>query len=182
MKRWLAVLSMLLLLAGCAPHAREPEGLGLVCILGVDGGEEITLTAVCHARGEEPSLRGRVRASDISAARQMLPRCGEREMALTNLSYLIINEEVALEPLLTEVLNDREMSPSVTVWFARDGAALLDACDDPVSRLQVLEEDGGAPTAVEVLAALRQGDAVNLPVLEERDGVLQTEGVWEWTE
>ena len=182
MKQWLAVLSMILALAGCAPHAREPEGLALVRVLGVDGGGGVTLTAVCHGQEGVAPVRGQVAAADFSAARQALPWCGGREMALTNLSYIIINKEGDLTELLTHVLNDREMSPSATVWLAEDAAALLDACADPVGRLEILTAGGTqAPAVVDVLSALENGGRVELPVLTEQDGTLRVEGVEEWT-
>ena len=182
MKRWLAALPLLLVLAGCAPHAREPEGLALVRVLGVDGGAGVTLTAVCHGQAGEEPLLGQVTAADFSAARQALPWCGKREMALTNLSYIIIGKDGDAAEVLRQVLNDREMSPSVTVWFAEDAAALLEACADPVGRLELLTAGGvNAPTVAEVLAALEGGGRAELPVLAERDGMLCAEGVREWT-
>lgn len=40
MRRWPVLLAALLfLLSGCAPQARELDGMALVRVLGVDGGE-----------------------------------------------------------------------------------------------------------------------------------------------
>ena len=51
MRRWPVLLAALLfLLSGCAPQARELDGMALVRVLGVDGGEEVTLTAVCGGK------------------------------------------------------------------------------------------------------------------------------------
>ena len=44
MRRWPVLLAALLfLLSGCAPQARELDGMALVRVLGVDGGEEVTI-------------------------------------------------------------------------------------------------------------------------------------------
>jgi hypothetical protein len=172
----------LCLLWGCAAHAREPEGLALVRVLGVDGGERVTLTASCAgAEGEENAL-GTVTAGSLDEARWTLPWSGEREMALTNLSYIVIGETADLEETLAYVLADHEMSPSATVWLAEDAGALLAECADPVARLALLEEQGAnAPTVVSALAALRLEGQAALPTLVCRDGRLECAGqaVWE---
>lgn len=186
MKRAVSMLAAVCcLLSGCASHAAEPEGLALVRVLGVDGGAEITLTAVCPGQqGEEP-VRGSASAPEFGAARARLPGAGEREMALTNLSYLIINKEADLALVLLEVLRDREMSPSATVWYAESAKELLAACGDPAGRLEVLSGQGvEAPTVVDALAALESTGVVRLPVLLAEDGTLTvTESVlWEMEE
>ena len=174
MRRCLLAAAALCLLAGCAPHAREPEGLALVRVLGVEGRGPVTLTAVCGAENGEEPARGQASAASFSAARAALPWCGKEELALTNLSYLIINEETDLEMLLVQVLNDQELSPSVTLWFAEGPAELLAECSDPAGRLQVLSDRGaGAPTVVEALAELKGTGVVRLPVLTEEAGRLE---------
>lgn len=166
--------ALFLLLSGCAPHAREPEGLSLVRVLGVDGGNEITLTAVCSAQGGE-TVRGTARAADFCAARDRLPGSGEQELALTNLSYIVVNEETELREVLLEILRDQEMSPSATVWVADCAQIVLEGSKDPAGRLEVLSGQGvEAPTVVEVLARLETAGAVRLPVLEMEQGMLCT--------
>ena len=170
-----------LLLAGCAPHADEPEGLALVRVLGVDGGGEVTLTAVCQGPGQTEPLRGSVSGDDFSSAREQLPWAGEREMALTSLSYLIINEDVDLEDVLTTILNDQELSPAALVWYTGDAAALLAGCKDPLSRLEVLVERGQrAPTAAEALAELKTFGTVDLPVLVLSGETIEVKGMIRW--
>ena len=180
MRRWPVLLAALLfLLSGCAPQARELDGMALVRVLGVDGGEEVTLTAVC---GGTDVSRGAASAADFQSARQALPWVGEEELALTNISYIIVGAEADLSEALGLILSDHEMSPSATVWLTQDAGALLDACEDPAARLAVLEEQGvEAPTVVMVLAALKTDGQVELPVLSLADGRLEPAGqaVWE---
>ena len=182
MKRTILALgTAFCLLSGCAPHAEEPQGLALARVLGVDGGEEITLTVLCPGQlGEEPVV-GQVSAPEFCAARAILPAAGEREVALANLSYLIINKEADLAAVLLEVLWDREMSPSATVWYAEDAAELLEEGADPAGRLEVLSDHGAdAPTVVNALAKLEHCGAVRLPVLEVEDGQIVERGSVLW--
>lgn len=183
MRRWTVLLAaLLLLLSGCAPQARELDGMALVRVLGVDGGEEVTLSAVCGGTDQGDVSRGKVSAADFRSARQALPWVGEEELALTNISNIIIGAEADLSGALEQILSDHEMSPSATVWLTQDAGVLLDGCDDPAARLAVLEEQGvQAPTVVMVLAALETDGQVELPVLRLADGLLEPVGqaVWE---
>ena len=140
------------------------------------------IAAVCGGTDQGDVSRGKVSAADFQSARQALPWVGEEELALTNISYIIVGAEADLSEALGLILSDHEMSPSATVWLTQDAGALLDACEDPAARLAVLEEQGvEAPTVVMVLAALKTDGQVELPVLSLADGRLEPAGqaVWE---
>ena len=95
MRRWPVLLAALLfLLSGCAPQARELDGMALVRVLGVDGGEEVTLTAVCGGTDQGDVSRGAASAADFQSARQALPWVGEEELALTKLDVLSYMEQI----------------------------------------------------------------------------------------
>ena len=94
-----------------------------------DGGEEVTLTAVCGGTDQGDVSRGAASAADFQSARQALPWVGEEELALTNISYIIVGAEADLSEALGLILSDHEMSPSATVWLTQDAGALLDACE-----------------------------------------------------
>lgn len=178
---WLAALCCLL--SGCAPHARELDSLALVRVLGVDGGERVTLTAVCGGTDQADGARGSAAADSFEAARRELPWVGEQEMALTNLSYIIVGAQADLVEALTYVLEDREMSPTATVWLAADAGALLGLSGDPASRLAVLEAGGiDPPTAVEALAEIEIRGGVSLPVLVWDGSGLEAAGEMRWEE
>lgn len=171
----------LLLLSGCAPNAREPDGLALARVLGVDGCGPVTLTAVCGEEEGESGLRGAAAGRDFMTARAALPWTEDKELALTSLSYLIIGNCADLEAAAAAVLDDHELSPGATVWYAPDAAALLSACEDPAGRLAVLEERGvRAPTAAEALASLRTDGRVDLPRLTWDGERLETDGTFTW--
>ena len=176
---WSVVLWILL--AGCAPHADEPDGLALVRVLGVDGGDEVTLTAVCTVQGQQEPVRGEAAGRDFVQARERLPWSGDREMALTSLSFLVVGEEADLEAVLTAILNDQELSPAALVWCTEDAEELLEESRDPVGRLELLLEQGEtAPTAAEALAELKTFGTVELPALKLAGENVELKGVLRW--
>ena len=168
MKKWLLFAAALaVLLAGWRSAPKEPEGLGLVRVLGVDGAGPVTLTAVCGGDDQEDPSRGQCAGADFRRALEQLPWSGDEELSLTSVSYIIVGRDVDLEEVLLAVLRDEELGASATIWLAEEGpAALLDGCRDPASGLDLLTRRGvEAPTAVEALARLRGGGALSLPLL-----------------
>ena len=64
MRRWLLVcIAAVVLLAGWRPAPKEPEGLALVRVLGVDGPGPVSLTAVCGG-GDQEKEQSRARAAE----------------------------------------------------------------------------------------------------------------------
>ena len=180
MKRWLWLLAALaVLLAGWRPAPKEPEGLALVRVLGVDGAGPVALTAVCGGDDQGDQSRGRYTGEGLERALDGLPWSGEQELSLTSVSYLVVGRDVDLREILLTVLRDEELGASATVWLAEEGAArLLEGCDDPASGLDLIVRRGvQAPTAVEALAALEQGEELCLPLLAGDGPVLI-----DWTE
>ena len=172
MKKWLVLAACgAMLLAGWRPAPREPEGLALVRVLGVDGADPLTLTAVCGGEDQEDPSRGRCAGADFESALEGLPWSGEEELSLTSVSWLIVGRDVALEQVLTAALRDPELGAAATVWLAEEGAAeLLERCGDPASALELLKRRGvEAPTVVQALAALERGGGLSLPLLAGRE-------------
>ncbi len=167
MKRWLALCVAAVLLAGWKPVSREPDGLALVRVLGVDGPGPLALTAVCGGDGQEDPSRGWCAGGDFEQALEVLPWSGEEELSLTSVSYIIVGRDVELGEVLLAALRNEELGASATVWLAEEGAALLLAeCGDPAAGLDLLTRQGaGAPTVVEALAALEGGGTLTLPLL-----------------
>lgn len=172
MKRTAVLCAVLCLLTGCAPHAREPEGLVLVQVLGVDGGERVTLTAVCAGQSGEKESLGRVTADSFALALEKLPRSGVREMSLTNVAHIIIGRDVDGEEILGCVLRHRELNPSALVWVTEHAAEILETCGGSAERLAVLAEEGGV-TVYGALAALVTEGRAELPRLAAGEGSLQ---------
>ena len=168
-KLLLVGVGLAVLLAGGRSASKEPEGLALVRVLGVDGADPLTLTAVCGGEENGPE-RGRCAGGSFGEALACLPWSGEEELSLTSVSYLIVGRDVELADVLLAALENPELGAACTVWLAEEGAgALLDRCGDPARALELLERQGmEAPTVVEVLAALWGGEELCLPLLTGR--------------
>ena len=169
MKKWLlAAAALCVLLAGWRPVPKEPEGLALVRVLGVDGAGPVTLTAVCGGEDQEAGQsRGQCTGADFEQALPALPWSGKEELSLTSVTWFVIGPDVDLENVLLTALRDEKLGANVTVWLAEGTAAeLLGSRGDPASELELLERQGfEGPTVVEALAALCKGDGVCLPLL-----------------
>ena len=97
MRKWLiVVIALAVLLAGWRPVPREPDGLGLVRVLGVDGPGPLALTAVCGGDDQEDPSRGWCTGTDFEDALERLPWSGEEELSLTSVSYIIVGRDVEL--------------------------------------------------------------------------------------
>lgn len=186
MRKWLLLgIALAVLLAGWRPAPKEPEGLALVRVLGVDGPGPVALTAVCGGEDQEGDLsRGQCVGTSFGTALAGLPWSGEEELSLTSVSYLVVGRDVDLENVLLAALRNEELGAASTVWLAEEGAAaLLTGCKDPATRLELLVRQGiEPPTVVEVLAALYGGDGLCLPLLTGAgDGLMRAD--WEeWGE
>ncbi len=168
MKKWLVLaLCAVVALAGWKPVPKEPEGLALVRVLGVDRSGPITLTAVCGGEDQEEPGRGQCTEVDFESALERLPWSGEEELSLTSVSYIIVGRDVDLKTVLLAALRNEELGASATVWLAEEGAAaLLEGCGDPASGLDLIKrQEIEAPTVVEALAKLERGEVLSLPLL-----------------
>ena len=180
MKKWLlAGAALAVLLAGWHPAPKEPEGLALVRVLGVDGPGPVTLTAVCGGEDQErDQSRGQCTGADFEEALSELPWSGAEELSVTSVTWFVIGRDVDLESVLLAALRNEKLGASATVWLGPDSAAeLLGSCEDPASELELLERQGiEAPTVVEALAALYRGDGLCLPLLiKGEDGLRSAE-------
>lgn len=185
MRRMLFAALILALLCGCSPNAREPDGLALVRVLGVDGASPVTLTAVCGSSDGQEPVRGGCTGESFGLARSRLPWMeGREELALTSVSYLLVGRDADLTAVLFAVLEDQELGASATVWLAGDGAAAaLEACEDPAAQMELLARQGvEAPTVAKTLGALLTDGSVLLPVVVQRDGRLILQGEVRWDE
>ena len=169
MKKWLlAGVALAVLLAGWHPVPKEPEGLALVRVLGVDGPGPVTLTAVCGGEDQEgDQSQGQCTGTDFEKALEEVRWSGEEELSLTSVTYMIVGRDVELENVLLAALRNEKLGASANLWLGSESAAaLLGSCGDPASSLELLERQGiKGPTVVEALAALCRGDALRLPRL-----------------
>lgn len=183
MRRCLTLAAALLLLAGCAPVAREPDRLALVRVLGVDGSDPVSLTAVCGSAEPNGVLRGAATAATFEGAKRAVVWSGEgMELSLTGVSYLLVASDVDLEAVLLEVLADADLGASTTVWMVEGGAgAALNRCRDPAAELELLALSGAAaPSVAQAEAALSTRGEVVIPCLKLKRGRLEKEGDAIW--
>ena len=186
MRKWLlAGVALVVLLTGWHPVPKEPEGLALIRVLGVDGAGPVTLTAVCGGEDQESNQsRGQCTGADFETVLEEVRWSGEEELSLTSVTYIIVGREVELESVLLAALRNEELGANATVWLGPDGAAeLLGRCEDPATALELLERQGfEAPTVVEALAALCRGDELRLPLLTAGEDGLELTNWVEWRE
>ena len=186
MKKWLlAGTALVVLLSGWHPVPKEPEGLALVRVLGVDGAGPVTLTAVCGGEDQEHNQsRGRCTGADFEEALEELPWSGGEELSITSVTWLVVGRKVEPESVLLAALRNEKLGANATVWLAESGAAeLLESCEDPASALELLGRQGfEGPTVVAALAALYRRDELRLPRLAAgEDGLTLIDWV-EWRE
>ena len=180
MRKWLlAGVALAVLLTGWHPVPKEPEGLALVRVLGVDGTGPVTLTAVCGGEDQESNhSRGQCVGADFEQALVEVRWSGEDELSLSSVTYIIVGRDVEPESVLLAALRNEELGANATVWLAESGAgSLLGSCEDPASALELLERQGvEGPTVVEALAALYRGNGLCLPLLTAgEDGLRSAE-------
>ena len=179
----LAAVALAVLLTGWHPVPKEPEGLALVRVLGVDGAGPVTLTAVCGGEDQEGNgRRGQCTGADFEEALEGVRWSGEEELSITSVTYLIVGRDVELEDVLLAALRNEQLGAAATVWLADGGAAeLLGDSEDPASELELLERQGfEGPTVVEALAALDRGDRLRLPRLAAGEDGLTLLDWMEW--
>lgn len=184
MKQALLPVCLAVLLTGCAAVAREPSNLTLIRILGVDGGESVTLTAV-SGKTQNGVSRGSAQGDGFHQARQQVPWSGAgTELSVTGVSYLVFGSDADLQETLAAVMADSDLGASATVWCVQGSAAeLLDRCEDPAADLSCLEQKGvQAPTAAQTLFFLTTDGAVTLPCLTEENGRIKDRGTMLWSE
>ena len=176
-KLWAAVLA-LVLLCGCTPKGKEPEGMELIRVLGVEGSSPVTLTAVCGSREGQPPARGRCVEETFLLGLEALPWSGERELSPVGISRLVVSRDADLTAVLFAVMEEKSLAPSMTLWLAEEGAAaLLEGCEDPEGALELLEARGiRGPSAGTALGRLLAEGSVLLPVIGLREGHLVTVG------
>lgn len=179
--KWALVLAILLAAkgAGILPQSREPEERKLVTALAVDGGEEITVTAVTGIRAsenEEPEvLKG---AGDSLAA-----ACGElrggsaRRAYLGQAEQLLLGEGLDLKETLDYVLTDRELRLDTLLYIVKGNAGETLAASAELVAKETGGKDARGRTIGEILPRLAEGEYALAPTLAPgEEGALEPAG------
>lgn len=170
----LASLALAALLTGCG--GRELANVTLIQTLGVDGAEQVELTAV----GEEDGACYQAQGDDLAQARERFRELGTSRLEMTHVAQIVLGPDVPVEETLWQELTNRDSGYGATVWLAWDEPAgeLLAQAADPCKRLKAMEENGSitVPTLLEALSALTREGEVALPVLARQGEELRAMG------
>lgn len=186
MKKALASMLVLLLLAGCEilPFARELESTMLVQVLGVDWGERgVTLTGAADTGGNTgggsiPLLSAS--GGDLEEAKRALRSAGDESVSLTHVAQLVLGEQTDLTEVLEAALEEPSLGQGATVWLVKEGTAkdLMTAVKGGAKRLSSIELNSGADpvTVLQSLMRIKEFGQVELPVLDLEKDTLVTAG------
>lgn len=177
-KLTLASLFLAVLLTGCG--GQELANVTLIQTLGVDGSEQVELTAVGEGEDEDDPAYYQAQADDLALARERLQELGTSRLEMTHVAQLVLGPDVPVAEVLWQELTRRDSGYGATVWLAWDEPAgeLLARAADPCQRLKAMEENGSvaAPTLLEALSALTREGEVTLPVLARQGEELRAMG------
>ena len=165
--------------AGALPESRAVEGLKLVNTLAVDGGEELSVTALTAVRAseaEEPETFSGAGGSLAEACRR-LRESSARRAYLGQTEQLLLGEGCELGESLDFVLVDRELRMDTSLYRVKGNAGkALSASAERAG-----EETGGRDprrrTVGQTLARLAEGEYALVPALEpDEEGKLGPAG------
>lgn len=165
-KRIFASLILMGLLSGCA--GQELTNVTLIQTLGVDGGEQVELTAV--GEEDDESVVYHTQGDDVAVAQARLNELGETRLEVTHVAQLVLGRDADIKEILWQELERRKSGYGATVWLCDEtltAGELLEGAQAPVRRLKSLEENAGvrAPTILDALNTLERDGQVKLPVL-----------------
>lgn len=172
--KWALALAALLVAkgAGLLPRGHELEGRQLISALAVDGGEEITVTAVTGVRVSEDEeaevLAGA--GKSLAEACHRLRSSSARQAYLGQTEQLLLGEDAKLGETLEFVLKDRELRLDTLLYIVKGtaGKALETSAE------KVATETGGrdprSRTVGEILPRLAEGECALAPALAPGEG------------
>ena len=179
--KWLALLALLLAArgAGILPQSRGLEERKLISALAVDGGEEISVTAVTGVRVSEDEEAEVLTGTGDSLAKacRALRGGSSRRVYLGQTEQLLLGEEQDLGQALDFVVTDRELRLDTLLYIVRGSAGEgLAASADRTG-----EETGGRDprgrTIGQILPRLTEGEYALAPALAPgEDGMLGPAG------
>lgn len=170
-------LALAVLLTACG--GRELTDVTLIQTLGVDGAEQVELTAVGEEEeGGEPCYR--TQGVDLAQARARLKELGTTRLEVTHVAQLVLGPDVPVADVLWQELTHWDSGYGATVWLtlAEPAGELLAGAAQPCKRLAAMEKNGSvdAPTLLEALSTLSREGEVTLPVLERQGEELRAAG------
>lgn len=179
-KIWAALGALLLAeLSGALPEGREIEGLRLVDTLAVDGGGEVTVTALTAARTAEEDeaeiFLGR--GESLASACRDLRENSARRADLGQTEQLLVSGDGEVTETLDFVLTGGKLRLDTALYIVKGeaGAALEDSAKKAAG--EIGGQDPRRRTARETLARLTEGERALVPALaRNREGELAPAG------
>lgn len=168
--KWALLLAALVALGGLGalPQAREPESLKLITALAVDGGEEITVTAVTGVRvseDEEPEvLKGA--GDSLTAACGSLRQNSSRRSYLGQTQQLLVGEGQNLAQVLDFVTAHRELRMDILLYMVRGAAGPALEVSAQMTSGETGGQDKRGVTVGEILPRLTAGEYALVPALK----------------
>ncbi len=181
-KKWILALAVLLAAkgAGILPQSRGLEDRKLISALAVDGGKEITVTAVTGVQVSEDEkaevLTGK--GESLAEACRALRGGSSRRAYLGQAEQLLLGEGQDLDQALDFVMTDRELRLDTLLYIVKGPAGETLAA----SAERVAEETGGQDprgrTVGQVLPRLAEGEYTLVPALTPKEDGMLTPAGW----
>ncbi len=166
------VLALLVALAaaeglGIMPRGREMESLRLVTALAVDGGEQVSVTALTGVRvseGEEPEVFHGA-GNSLAQACKALREGSARRAYLGQTEQLLVGERQDVRETLEFICTDRELRMDTLLYIIRGeaGQALADSSERTAG--ETGGKDPRGRTVGETLARMEEGEHTLAPAL-----------------
>ena len=180
-RKWALILVALLMAkgAGLLPQSRGLEERKLISALAVDGGEEITVTAVTGVRASEDEeaevLIGN--GESLAEACRALRGSSARRAYLGQAEQLLLGEGQDLNQVLDFVMTDWELRLDTLLYIVKGSAGEALAASGEKVAAETGGQDPRGKTIGWVLPRLAEGEYTLVPALApEEDGMLAPAG------
>ena len=165
--------------AGALPERQEMERLKLISALAVDGGPEVSVTALTAVRsgGEEEPETFSGTGESLAQACRALRESSARRAYLGQTEQLLVAAESDLAEILDFVLVDRDLRMDTSIYIVKGAAGEALAASAKLAPEETGGKDPRRRTVGETMARLAEGEPALIPALAPAgDGTLAPAG------